>query len=400
MLRPLLPLMAFAALVFQLSAKTEYNSRSLDTKAFFAKRENAAVNEAYVGVQTTEGIQEGLFAIESTGQSTATIVEAAQAFIASLSQAQKLKTQFGVQDPEWRRWFNVDSGIYVRQGVSMREMNSSQNAAAHQLMAATLSAKGMDLADAIRKTDQTLKELNDDDLQYGEDLYFFTLMGIPSATEPWGWQVDGHHLVINAFILGDQIVMTPTFLGGEPITATSGKYAGNSILQEEQNDGLAFMQLLTSEQQTAATLKTEKQRNDIQAEALKDNAVVDYAGVSAATFSPVQREAFLKLIHHYVGNLRDPHAEVWMDQISAHLDETRFAWVGSTEADTVFYYRIHSPVILIEFDHQSPVGTQMINTPRQPTRDHIHTIIRTPNGNDYGKDLLRQHLEKHHSDRN
>jgi hypothetical protein len=30
-----------------------------------------------------------------------------------------------------------------------------------------------------------------------------------------------------------------------------------------------------------------------------------------------------------------------------------------------------------------------------PTRQHIHTIVRTPNGNDYGKDLLRQHLERH-----
>jgi hypothetical protein len=26
-----------------------------------------------------------------------------------------------------------------------------------------------------------------------------------------------------------------------------------------------------------------------------------------------------------------------------------------------------------------------------PSRDHIHTVVRTPNGNDYGKDLLRQH---------
>ncbi|NRP74564.1 hypothetical protein ILFOPFJJ_05486 [Ensifer psoraleae] len=26
-----------------------------------------------------------------------------------------------------------------------------------------------------------------------------------------------------------------------------------------------------------------------------------------------------------------------------------------------------------------------------PTRGHIHTVVRTPNGNDYGKDLLRQH---------
>jgi hypothetical protein len=63
--------------------------------------------------------------------------------------------------------------------------------------------------------------------------------------------------------------------------------------------------------------------------------------------------------------------------------------------DAVFYYRIHSPVILIEFDHQLPVGTAKLNPENKPTRDHIHVVIRTPNGNDYGKDLLRQHLEQH-----
>ena len=220
-------------------------------------------------------------------------------------------------------------------------------------------------------------------------------MGIPSETKPWGWQIDGHHLVINAFVLGDQIVMTPSFLGAEPANAKTGKYAGNQLFQNEQNDALAFMQSLSPEQQKAATLKSDKRRNDIQAEAASDNEVVDFAGVSAATFSPTQRADFLHLIEHYIGNLRDGHAAIWMNQITAHLDKTTFAWVGTTAEDAVFYYRIHSPVILIEFDHQNPVGTSMIHERGKPTRDHIHTIIRTPNGNDYGKDLLRQHLEQH-----
>jgi hypothetical protein len=81
-----------------------------------------------------------------------------------------------------------------------------------------------------------------------------------------------------------------------------------------------------------------------------------------------------------------------MSEIAEHLDTTYFAWIGGAEDEAVFYYRVHSPVILIEFDHQNPVGTQMLNTPGQPTRDHIHTVVRTPNGNDYGKDLLAQHL--------
>ena len=69
-----------------------------------------------------------------------------------------------------------------------------------------------------------------------------------------------------------------------------------------------------------------------------------------------------------------------------------FAWIGSTEAGDVFYYRIHSPVILIEFDHQTPIGLSGPGIPKdKPTFLHIHTVVRTPNGNDYGKDLLRLH---------
>ena len=69
--------------------------------------------------------------------------------------------------------------------------------------------------------------------------------------------------------------------------------------------------------------------------------------------------------------------------------------IGSSlarEADGVFYYRIQSPVILIEFDHQPAV---IPGFPPGPTRNHIHTVVRTPNGNDYGKDLLRQHYAQH-----
>jgi len=41
------------------------------------------------------------------------------------------------------------------------------------------------------------------------------------------------------------------------------------------------------------------------------------------------------------------------------------------------------------------VGTTSVNPRDRPTRAHIHIIVRTPNGNDYGKDLLRQHLAAH-----
>ena len=69
-------------------------------------------------------------------------------------------------------------------------------------------------------------------------------MGEPSSTEPWGWQLDGHHAIINYFVLGDQVVMTPLFVGSEPVTARTGKYAGVSILQDEQARGLALVNAL------------------------------------------------------------------------------------------------------------------------------------------------------------
>ena len=110
---------------------------------------------------------------------------------------------------------------------------------------------------------------------------------------------------------------------------------------------------------------------------------------------PAQKLALLELINLFVGNLRDEHARIKLDQVQLHLNDTYFAWIGGSGANAVFYYRIQSPVILIEFDHQGPIGMQGQLPPGVPTRQHIHTIVRTPNGNDYGKDLLRQHLEQH-----
>jgi len=130
-------------------------------------------------------------------------------------------------------------------------------------------------------------------------------------------------------------------------------------------------------------------------EAWKDNVVLDYAGLPATALSASQREQLLTLVDLYVGAMDDGHARVKMAEVRAHLDRTWFAWIGKTDPGSVFYYRVHSPVILIEFDHQKPVGTRHLLDPAMPSVQHIHTVVRTPNGNDYGKDLLRQHYLAH-----
>jgi hypothetical protein len=375
-------------------AQSDYSEETLAVKRRFSGIEDAALADPFAGVTTESGKQADLFPIHSTGVSTKPIVESALAFLSTLTQAQKIKTQFAVNDPEWRKWSNVDNGIYVRQGISFEEMADSQKTAAWNLLQASLSADGLRLSRNIMKTDQTLKELNNDDLSYGEEKYFITMMGIPSESQPWGWQLDGHHLVINYFVLGDQVVVTPMFLGAEPAVAKSGKYIGNAVLQEEQNQGLRFIQSLDDEQQSVAILQSKKSSVDINAEAWKDNLVLSYEGIAASKLSSGQKDQLVGLIELFVRNIRDEHARVRMEEVVEHLDDTYFAWVGDIADDAVFYFRVHSPVILIEFDHQRPVGN--VGLARGvPTRQHVHVVVRTPNGNDYGKDLLRQHLEAH-----
>jgi hypothetical protein len=368
-------------------------SSALPVLAVAAQQKPDPLAEPFKGVTTNGTVVSGLFPIKATGVSTAPVREAAAAFIAALTPEQRAKTTFPVDDDEWRKWNNVHR--YARQGVSFAEMSEEQKARGFALLAASLSAKGLETSRNIMRLNETIREMTQRLDEYGEGLYHLTVMGQPSEKEPWGWQLDGHHLIINYFVLGDQVVMTPTFMGSEPVIATSGKYAGTKVLQAEQDKGLAFVRSLTPEQQKKAILQSEKTANNSLAQAFRDNLVLDYAGIPVKELTKDQRAALLGVIGEYVNNMSPGHARVRMDEVARHLDDTYFAWIGATTDDAVFYYRIHSPVILIEFDHQTPVA---LPGPKLPGRNHIHSVVRTPNGNDYGKDLLRQHYLAHQGD--
>ena len=356
--------------------------------------EKPGLAEPFKGITANGQIEPGLFALRSTGVSTGPVLKAAEAFLAGLTQTQRAKTVFAVDDVEWRKWMN--QSFYVRQGVSFLEMSPAQRETAFGLLRASLSARGLRLTRDVMRLNETLAELTGNNFdEYGEWQYHITVMGQPSAAEPWGWQFDGHHAIINYFVLGDQVVMTPFFAGSEPVVAPSGKYKGTAILQDEQNRGLALINALTDEQRKKAVLRFSKTGNDILTEAWKDNVVLDYAGIRATGLTDVQRRQLVDLIALYVDNMDDGHARVKMDEVRAFLDRTWLAWIGDIKPGSVFYYRIHSPVILIEFDHQQPVGLRHLMPPGLPNAAHIHTVVRTPNGNDYGKDLLRQHYQEH-----
>lgn len=352
--------------------------------------DQAKLDAPYVGIVTSDGIERGLFAIESIGVSTEAVRDAADKFLQGLTAEQRGRTVFPVDDSEWRKWDNRH--FYRRQGVGFDEMTEAQRAAAFDLMAKSLSAKGLKKTQDIMKLNGTLAELCNNFDEYGEWLYWLTIMGEPSAEKPWGWQLDGHHVIINYFVLGDQVVMSPVFMGSEPVEALDGKFKGTIVMQDEQNKGLELVLALSEEQKNIAILQRDKAGNNNLSEAYRDNLTLDFAGIPGSQLDESQSKLLLALIEEYVGNLRQEHAQVRMSEVKEHLANTHFAWIGGTTPDSVYYYRIHSPVILIEFDHQRRVAPFRT---RQPTREHIHTVVRTPNGNDYGKDLLRQHYEQH-----
>jgi hypothetical protein len=357
--------------------------------------EEKGLAEPFKGLTAKGDIEPNLFTVRATGVSTAPVRTGASAFLASLTAEQRKASTFASDAIEWRKWMN--QSFYVRQGVSFKDMTGAQRDAAFALLRAGLSAKGLTLTRSIMRLNHTLAELNGNNFdEYGEWLYHLTVMGTPSATEPWGWQLDGHHAIVNYFVLGDQVVMTPTFMGSEPATAPSGKYKGTSILRDEQRRALEFVNGLDEQQRGKAILAFSKTGNNILTEAWKDNVVLDYAGVRATDLRDPQRRQLLELAALYVNNMAEGHAKVRMDEVRGQLDRTWFAWIGRTEPGSVFYYRIHSPVILIEFDHNQPANLRHLAAePTLPNVEHIHTIVRTPNGNDYGKDLLRQHYLTH-----
>jgi hypothetical protein len=61
-----------------------------------------------------------------SGISTEPIQRAGGDFIRSLTPTQLIRTVYAGDDPEWRRSSNVDNGLYVRQGMSLKELNPAQ----------------------------------------------------------------------------------------------------------------------------------------------------------------------------------------------------------------------------------------------------------------------------------
>lgn len=361
--------------------------------ADFVESMEKAVEEPFTGITAGGGVEPGLFALRPTGVSTSeSMADAAAGFLAGLEPEQRAAATFAIDSDAWRRWSNI-APFVMRHGAGLDGLGAGQREGALAILRESLSDRGYREARDVMRLNHTIGEITDRWEAYGEWLYWMSIFGVPDPHAPWGWQIDGHHLNINCLIVGDQIVTTPMFMGSEPVHVTTGKYAGTRVFEEEERRGLALVRRLTPKQRARAVLSEELPR-EVFTIAFRDNFEMRYEGIPCTELDGNQQDLLLQLLGTYIGRTNPGHAELKLEEIRHHLDRTYFAWMGGFEQGSVFYYRIHSPVVLIEFDHLA--GLAMAND--HPTRRHVHTIVRTPNGNDYGTDLLRQHYEQadHH----
>jgi len=370
---------------------------------FGAVLENA--RRPYLGITTDGLLRGGLFSIADEGLDTEPILRAARDLLDALDPADRRSLTQPVDAEEWRLWTNAYP-VWAPHGILLEDASQRQRDAVLDLVSACMSARGArETRDCMRLNTVLGQVVPYYPGTLTEWMYRFSLFGVPSPDQPWGWQLAGHHLDLHCFILGRQMVCTPAFYGAEPRISERPPYRGIRLFDAEIDRGRELMRSLDGPQRGRAVLYSSMLSRDLPPD-LKhvtegrmrsvrggDNMVLPYEGLCAADMSDGQRKLLTAVIDAYAGKLPEPQAAARTANIERYYGETYFAWVGTADDDAPFYYKIHSPVVLIELDCHT--GVFLANDEPEPF--HVHTIIRTPNGNDYGRDLLRQHYAQDHA---
>ncbi|KAL4801565.1 hypothetical protein BDV18DRAFT_74020 [Aspergillus unguis] len=361
--------------------------------------------EPFRGITTDGEVKPNLFHLRGENAPVQAMQEAAQALVLAAEEhsvADKMRYPIGAN--EWRRWMNPEF-YFAKCGIRIEEQPKQVVTAILHLIECSLSPRGYQKTIDCMRINRFLGDLIGAPHLMNEGSYNLILFGEPSMTGPWGWSLWGHHLSLCCFALEDQMVISPVFFGCEPNQIDSGEHAGTEVFSLEMDLAVRLMQSLPDETRKAAIVYDQLDHPDMPdgfpspadgrnlAGAYEDNRVIPYSGVRVSAFPESSKEILLRLIETFIDFIPEGPLTAKMSDVKAHLDDTWLLWMGSyTDKDT-FHFRINSPVLICEFDHEC--GMYLSNP--DPGRFHIHTVVRTPNGNDYGKELLRLWKEKNQS---
>ncbi|KAL3476543.1 hypothetical protein BJX99DRAFT_270369 [Aspergillus californicus] len=367
-------------------------------------------NEPYTGITTDGNVIPDLYPLapqdgekEEDSALIKGMVHAARRLLHVTVPAQREALCRDIGAIEWRQWLNPE--IYAfRHGLRLEEVSDELVEAVYGILQASLSPAGYIKARGCMKVNHFLGNIVNGQRVLNERSYNFSLFGTPSEEEPWGWQFHGHHFVMNCFVVNSQMVISPVFMGAEPNIIDEGPDKGTELFVDQETTALKLILSLDEETLRKVRIFTQLSgpeypegrfhRADQRhlGGAFQDNRVVPYEGVNVTVLSTFQQHLVRNLVIHALGYLAETALAAKLAEIERHWAETYFCWIGGRATGDAFYYKIHSPVTMIEFDHHTGV---FLNN-KEPLPFHIHTLVRTPNGNDYGKELLRQYQRRHH----
>jgi Protein of unknown function (DUF3500) len=308
---------------------------------------------------------------------TKNAVAAAQALLATLTPEQRKSISYAFDDARQRsNWSNFPVGFNGRGGLRMGSLSESQQKAVHTLLQTILSKSGYQKIVDIMNADEVLRQTEGDGPGFGKANYYVSLMGAPSATAPWRLQFGGHHLAINATVVGKDITLAPSLPAAQPAKYTLG---GKTIqpLGREMTKSFALVQSLTPEQQKEAIRAP--YYIDLVLGPGQDGKTIAPEGIAGSALTEPQKKLLIELIGEWIGNLNDDDAAPKLATAKANLDKTYFAWGGSTATGSAAYYRVTGPTVFLEYSPQRMGGDGT---------NHTHCIYREP-GNDYGAQLLK-----------
>ncbi|WP_167044646.1 DUF3500 domain-containing protein [Salinibacterium sp. ZJ454] len=346
-------------------------------------------DEPFVGITSDGERREGLYRLpDSTTPDPAPAASAAR-LLSLLSAEQKERIGYPLDAPEWRGWSNPEF-VFFRTGLRMEDQSDEVAEAILDVVQASLSPEGFDRVREAMDLNGYLGELVALPKIMNNRSYWFALFGTPSADQPWGWQLYGHHVALNFVTVGGRHVVAPVFIGAEPALSDDDR---QPLFDAREKVALELAESLDAGQREQAIVyrsvldpampegRMHPADERHVAGAFQDNRVVPYEGIRASALTDAQWALLRDMAEDFLVLLTESQREQSLVEVDAHRDETFFSWYGATDGSQPFYFRIQSPVIIAELDHHA--GVWLNN--RLPARFHVHTTLRLPNGNDYGK---------------
>ena len=303
-------------------------------------------------------------------------------FINSLTTTQKAKIVKDFNADTRADWHFLPWSSYERQGLPLKELSAEQKALVHQVLQSYLSDSGYQQTNEIIGLEKVLAKSSGDPVYRDPERYYVSIYGTPNQEDVWMWTFEGHHISLHFTTVGDTVSYTPRFFGSNPGRIMEGEHKGFSPLVNEENLGLALINMLSSDQKKMAIFN-EEAYNDLVSFNKPIATKLAPEGILVSDMTPAQTKLLMDLIYEYASTIPAEQAMKRMSNIrNEEMEDLRFAWAGATTLGQAHYYRIQGKTFMIEFDNS------------QNNANHIHSVWRDFDG-DFGRDLLKEHYANH-----